>query len=329
MVLKAKKELLKRKNHIGIIKTMKLKFILIPLLIVTSLTFGQNSTLAKSYYIKAKTELDSDKYVKALEYIEKSKEYAGQTNPDIIYIELKARYEMDININKTKELCTTFLNEAFEDDERTEEVSNLLVNILESDNYYDNGNIKSREFSHGGIKYVSYFNENGLRYKSYQLLSKNNKVFYFTYHNEGKSRISLSMRKEGFLVSVRDKENDIKTLQLYTIRKENFSTVTNLNCFVDRSYKTKNDETYFSRNEIGKIISFHPLSQEVQNNMTKDLPKINVGIIKELEYTNNDGTKDYYIFSEQGIPLSWKVNKNGRMQKSYSYNINSKNWTEN
>lgn len=211
--------------------------------------------------------------------------------------------------------------------QKKQKINNENIEGLKT-NYYDNGNIKSKEISHNEIKYLSYFNQNGLRSKSYQLLSKNNKVFYYQYSNEGKRRISLSIRKEGFLVSVMDKKNDIKSLQLYVIRKENFSTITNLNCFVDRSYKTKNNETYFSRNEIGKIISFYPLSQEIQNNMTKDLPKINAGIIKELEYNNNDGSKDYYLFNDKGIPLIWKVYRYNSLQKSFNYDINIKNWVE-
>lgn len=309
---------------------MKTKYTLLIVLFTSTFAFSQNSNLAKSYFFKAKEELEEKRYKKALEYIQKSKEYAGNTNPDIMYVELKSRYAFDKNINKTKELCNQFIKEAFEDDERTEEVSNLLIDILESDNYYKSGFKKSFEYPpNNGVRIIIYYNEKGVKTKMLNWY-KNEYIYIYTYFNKtGKDRVAMHLKKEGFSVFIQDTITKYKSNQHYLIRKENFSTISNISSFVNRTYPDMNDEVYFKRNDIGKIKSFHPFNEQTVRNIEIDLPKIRFGIIKELEYENYNGSKDYYTFNEEGIPLSWKVYRNDKIQKTYSYDIKSKDWNEN
>ncbi|GAB1309669.1 hypothetical protein KH5_23520 [Urechidicola sp. KH5] len=96
--------------------------------------------MAKAFYKKAQMAYENEDYEEAIDLITETKNNLnGNTNADIIYLEAKARYKNDRNINKAKRLFESFLDEADTDDGRIQEVANILVDIKTSDNFYDNG----------------------------------------------------------------------------------------------------------------------------------------------------------------------------------------------
>lgn len=116
---------------------MKKIILVIAIILFSTGTNAQNITMAKAFYKKAQIEYESGNYKKAIKFIESAKENLGDiTNPDIIYLEAKTRFDSDLNITRAKELLTKFMNEADNNDERVAEVSKLLVEIQGIDKRY-------------------------------------------------------------------------------------------------------------------------------------------------------------------------------------------------
>ncbi|GAB1309670.1 hypothetical protein KH5_23530 [Urechidicola sp. KH5] len=136
--------------------------------------------MAKAFYQKAQMAYENENYKEAIDLITETKNNLnGNTNADIIYLEAKARYKSDKNITKAKSLFESFLNESDDDDGRIQEVADILVDIKTSDNFYNNGNIKSKE----------YVNENGQRiYDSYD--ASGNRLTSKIYNSKGETNVS-------------------------------------------------------------------------------------------------------------------------------------------
>ncbi|GAB1309671.1 hypothetical protein KH5_23540 [Urechidicola sp. KH5] len=118
--------------------------------------------MAKAFYKKAQMAYENENYREAINLIIETKNNLnGNTNPDIIYLEAKARYKNDMNINKAKSLFQSFLNEADEDDGRIQEVAGILVDLETSEEFYSNGLRKqvTQQFSDTGRTFIDYYSE--------------------------------------------------------------------------------------------------------------------------------------------------------------------------
>ncbi|MBJ6366475.1 FKBP-type peptidyl-prolyl cis-trans isomerase [Snuella sedimenti] len=104
---------------------------------------AQNLTLAKAFFKKAQQEYSKKNYTQVFTLLDKAKEQlGGDTNAQIIYLEAKAHYNSDINVNKAKKLLNQFLEEAEPNDSRIDEISSIIVDIEVSDKIDKYGNFK-------------------------------------------------------------------------------------------------------------------------------------------------------------------------------------------
>ncbi len=104
---------------------------LIFIILLPALSFGQNKDMAKGYYTKAREAYSKKDYQKALDYLENTKKELGKTNPDIIYMEVKARYALRKVDDQIDHLVADFLEKSEANDDRRSEVSMLLINYQE------------------------------------------------------------------------------------------------------------------------------------------------------------------------------------------------------
>jgi hypothetical protein len=113
---------------------LKLLFITAMLCLFSTQVFSQN--LARAYYIKAKEAYSSNQYAETLEFLNKAEKELGNTNPDILYLEMMSRFEIDKRDKKILELSEEFLKTASSNDDRTQKVGMIAVEhreILEAD----------------------------------------------------------------------------------------------------------------------------------------------------------------------------------------------------
>lgn len=175
---------------------------------------SQNVTMAKAFYKKAQQEYENKNYEEVISLLKKSSEMMdGQINPDMIYLSAMARYHSDLNINTTKSLLNTFLNKAYDDDYRKTEVSDLLVNIETSDNFYENGNRKKHEFlDKNGLKRISYFTVEGFKYW----------VQYFDNTDQLEQDVYLQFYEDDFVLKrvLNYKKGEIYAIQDYNWKGE-------------------------------------------------------------------------------------------------------------
>lgn len=196
---------------------MKLKSLLILAFILCSLsnTFAQDKVMAKAFFEKARKSYAQENWEETIQHLEKTKEYLeGNTNPDIIYIEAKARYQHDININKTVELFKQFLKDADPEDSKISEVASILVEIESGGNYYENGIRKSYTFIREGVQIKQRFNKLGQLLSMQTLNSENDnfnqKVFFhkdlpclqIDYNNDGKVIAKHQFNDNGKLLKI-------------------------------------------------------------------------------------------------------------------------------
>nr|WP_321237640.1 hypothetical protein [uncultured Psychroserpens sp.] len=118
--------------------------ILIFTLSLFSFTANCQDLMAVAFYEKAQRAFENEDFEKAIEHLNKSKEVFGDTNPDILYLEAKSKFEIYTNINEPKQLMQDFLYMVEGDqgeETRAKEIANILADIETSDNYYSNGQI--------------------------------------------------------------------------------------------------------------------------------------------------------------------------------------------
>lgn len=139
---------------------------------------AQNSELAKAFYTKAEAAYKANNYEEALQLIEKCKEQLnGETNPDILYIEAKARFFGNKEPRFTKVLMNKFIEEAFEDDERVKEIAGLLVD-LEMALERESVNMQERQVS------ISAMNKLEIETIKRQLIGKKSESWNFDSYSE-------------------------------------------------------------------------------------------------------------------------------------------------
>lgn len=119
-------------------KTTKMKktlrrILLIVFLIVANHSFGQNTALAQGYYLKAKEAFGQNDYTQTINFIEKAKIEAGSTNPELLYLEIRARYEADKKDPLIAERAAEFMSTVNENDKkRIREVSLITIEHKEA-----------------------------------------------------------------------------------------------------------------------------------------------------------------------------------------------------
>lgn len=96
-------------------------------LFAASNSFSQNYDIARAYYIKAKEAFASEQYQEVIENLQEAKKELGSTNPDIIYLELMSKYNMNKMDPKVGELALEFINSTDRQDDRIQEVSLIAV----------------------------------------------------------------------------------------------------------------------------------------------------------------------------------------------------------
>lgn len=233
---------------------MKTKFTL--LFLVLSLTMSnlaaQDMIMAKAFFKKALKMYEEKDYSKTIELLEKAKENLKSTNPEIIYLEAKARYKNDNNITKTKKLLRKFLDEASPSDNRIDEVSSLLVDIETSGNYFSNGIKKQHTVTYSnGNQFVKHYNMTGDVLKSLQVAKYGTTETVAYYYVDDKLYLRNSR--------INGKDYKIKTQMFYhnngnrhiqyTYREDDKIKVT----WSDKEYATLLGKRYQTKPAIPKV----------------------------------------------------------------------------
>lgn len=344
---------------------MKKILLVLTLILLSTKINAQNITMAKAFYKKAQKEYENKNYKEVITLLEKTVEHlAGETNPDIIYLEAKSRYVNDININRTKTLFSQFLETADQNDERINEISGILVDIETSNNYYSNGVKKQTEsILEDGRVLRQYKNENGIVVLSKILSSgKDSYVTRISTYSGNKNEpfpIKITYySREGNILSVAYYENEFKRVRVYDNGKhiqhydENRNLIQRYGYNNNEIYKFtvdggfysfesfkswKNDDyvTYFKETS-SSAISVEILETYKYNNIQpiaqhKDL---NFGLVKKLRVKKNDfnGITFKYVvqeilFGKDGVPIKKEhFNKRGKLKNSFIYNKENKSW---
>ena len=96
-------------------------------LFTASNSFSQNYDIARAYYIKAKEAFATEQYQVVIDYLKDAKKELGSTNPDIIYLELMSKYNINKKDPQVGELALEFINTTDRQDDRIQEVSLIAV----------------------------------------------------------------------------------------------------------------------------------------------------------------------------------------------------------
>ena len=121
---------------------MKKQLILILIVLLSTLSFGQNKDLARAYYKKAGETYNERNYQKAIDYLENAKKQLGATNPDIIYLEIKSRFALRKPDDRIESLVSDFLRESNADDSRRSELTVLLIDYREKKEVFKEEQLK-------------------------------------------------------------------------------------------------------------------------------------------------------------------------------------------
>ncbi|GAB1308536.1 hypothetical protein KH5_12190 [Urechidicola sp. KH5] len=244
--------------------------------------------MAKAFYEKAQLEYENKNYDEAIKLLIKTKENLnGDTNPDIIFLEAKARFLNDININNSKALFEQFLNEADDSDSRIKEVSRILVDIETSNNYYTNGNRKTLELEDGKIFKIKYFNENGTkRLSEWYNGSEIQLRMYYDYVN-GAHEIIAQLDLRGEIPVCYTKNGLVEKVYYYAKKPNRFNKVNHTFLSAEEHVQfNKTVELYFP-DEQATVILFKYNGKTIQ--------EIRYEKVEASSYVKN--MKDYYALN--------------------------------
>lgn len=338
---------------------MKTKFTFFLLVLFVCFANGQNVTMAKAFFKKAQKEYEAKNYEASIKLIEKAKVHLdGATNPDIIYLEAKARFEHDVNINKTKALFSQFINQADQKDDRVEEISSILVDIQTSDNFYDNGNRKTRtRFSNYGNKVIAIYNSDGttlkeLTYCKVTTTYSNLKtevsfnlceIAYYEVLNLKSFIHRIERIKKGAIDEVIYYQNGLKKV---LIDKQDWHKFTEYSI----SIYNKNEEEILSyqytlwdnSNSYYTLVkdyrdkaNFYNSFQVIHFTAFSDIDyieehkNIKIGVLKKLKMSYNKGKGHTILFlNDEGIPLRKEYYKKNKLKNSKVYNAKNNTWSE-
>lgn len=114
-------------------KNTQKSFIVILFLMLCNYSFGQNLVLAKAYYTKAREAFENSNYQQTIEYLNDAKTEFGKTNPDIIYLEIQSRFNLDKKDTIIETLSKEFIETADKKDkEKIQKVSLMAVEHREA-----------------------------------------------------------------------------------------------------------------------------------------------------------------------------------------------------
>ncbi|ALJ03682.1 hypothetical protein APS56_00305 [Pseudalgibacter alginicilyticus] len=157
-------------------------------------SYAQNSTLVNAFYSRAQQEYTLKNYAQAISFLEMAEKELGTTiNPKITYLQAKSHYQYDVNALKSKHLFLKFLNESNSTNHKTEEVSEIIndienSNIVDSLGYFKDlsgrNGIKKTFFNEGNLHKVENY-KNGLLDGVYQEYYENGKLFKEGVYNKG------------------------------------------------------------------------------------------------------------------------------------------------
>ena len=111
-------------------KNLKLTIVLCLLTIVN--ISAQEVNIAKAYYVKAREAYSEAKYTEVINYLEKVKEELGTSNPDILYLEVMTRFNIDKRDLQVSNLAEEFIKTANPADDRIQKVSLIAVEHREA-----------------------------------------------------------------------------------------------------------------------------------------------------------------------------------------------------
>lgn len=345
---------------------MKKAIILIMLLCLSIGVAAQNVTMAKAFYKKAQIEYENKNYKEVINLLEKTVENLnGETNPDIIYLEAKSRYENDLNINKTKALFNQFLKGADQNDDRINEVSGILVDIETSDNYYDNGNKKTKSYFESDNKKVTeYYLEKGFNYKTEKFINDELVYRLYTGNNNGVYYAAALLDLEDekhysykfFKGSVRNVFYfDKKPVKFKTVKEniqvDEITISVNLEFPIDPPsyvFLIDNGEVrqYYSFNDDGVVFYMFEEFKNLDENKylvfcysskksetaSEIISLHSNGFVKEIykeSYGSSNWIKDERnFFDEYGWPIRQEKSKNGKLKEVKVFDKTTKKWEE-
>jgi antitoxin component YwqK of YwqJK toxin-antitoxin module len=260
-------------------------------LIISTSTRAQNLTLAKAFFKKAQQEYSKKNYTKVFKLLDKAKEQlGGDTNAQIIYLEAKAHYNSDINVNKAKKLLTLFLEKAEPNDSRIDEISSIIVDIEVSDKIDKNGDFKDIR-GRSGIK-ISYY-DSGEKKWEYNYVNGVRNGPIKGYNKQGiliKSGTIVNGNLEGFYEWFKITKNGSRYRNQTNIYKGN---------------KKNGEEKRF--NEKGKLTAIYMYANGKKNGLYKSFNKGKLSVKGNYE---NDKMKGKWIYYYD----------NGKISTIYNYN---------
>jgi len=117
----------------SIMKNIQKTLVVALLFLLSDYSFGQNATLAKAYYTKAREAFENNNYQQTIDYLNNAKAEFGASNPDIIYLEINSRYNLDVKDTLIETLSKEFIEKAKPTDkERIQKVSLMAVEHREA-----------------------------------------------------------------------------------------------------------------------------------------------------------------------------------------------------
>jgi len=319
---------------------MKLKFTILTLLFTVTFlnTYAQDKVMAKAFFEKARKAYAQEDYENTLKHIEKTKEYLeGKTNPDIIYLEAKAHYYYDLNINKAKNLLKQFLKDADPEDSKISEVASLLADIESNDtNFYENGNIKTKSgLTEAGDRWIVNYNSLGNLLKETHYYKNSNSIKHATYYFNNERVTVILFKKNGDVSQQRFlnngkyiytnifKENQKMQSKIWVQKKVENDVVINLEIpeltnslfgtFIYNNNKPRQYIQYNSDGAFENFIVYESFTSSKDNvkymNCTDDyylqiLDQHSNNLVSKIS-GRNLSYRGYYIvyFDENGIPL--------------------------
>ncbi|WP_452223863.1 hypothetical protein [Lacinutrix chionoecetis] len=337
------------------------KIILIITILSSNIILAQNITMAKAFYKKAQKEYENKNYKEVINLLEKTVENLnGETNPDIIYLEAKSRLESDINIRYSTALFQTFLKDADENDDRINEISEILVNITTSNNFYPNGQRKSLvQLNPDRSKNILYYNDIGINTKLEQY-DKNAKLISIDYGKEN-NLLDGTVKREYY-----DESRNIESVAYYVNNKKRIRIWGNgkhihiydeNGRFIQR-YDIKQNSKFFEiSNEFYSFKSFNSWKNDdyvvyfktfnleggnyfkynvsefhkvLPINLNENQKEIIPAVVKRVDqYIQGNFNNRSYFFDINGVPTKTELyNKRGKLKKTEFYDKEIMEWKE-
>lgn len=327
------------------IKTVDTDFIYYPEKQPAKEVIDPKATLTKAFYDEALKTFNAKDYSKTIDILDKAKENLdGKINLDIIFLEAKARFKNDKNINTSKSLFKTFVNEgAKNNDERIQEAAQKVVQIETSDEFYDNGYRKVVETDLNIGKDVvlnkDFLNQDGsiLSSRQYKMSwgnsiykeidftsPKGKRILYFDRNKNVEKEVYYHGDKINTIIYVNQNQID------YCHNGKNTQWVNYKGKSIDlkiyKEYNTQNDNEVYLKLSNCEIIETYPVAfDRISSQNTFE----DIGMVKKLKVSYEKDDFDIYTFGENGLPLEKIYFKRpGKIKDTYKFNFETHEWDE-